>query len=186
MGTALGRYRGGHRGSLGSPSLVGCERACNLLGTIRRKSERHGPGDVVDVYGPKVPGICALQDVASELQRLSENFVEANFAKLTYHKLRRCRSELHTSRGRKRKVRIFESSRRFDTPLRMALNNPPVPLPIPSKDVPEPFKAALNVFVAEERALDGPEDLTGKATAQIGLYAHRGQDSRTSGNRPPP
>jgi hypothetical protein len=27
---------------------------------------------------------------------------------------------------------------------------------------PEPFKAALNVLVAEEQALDGPEDLTAK------------------------
>ena len=32
--------------------------------------------------------------------------------------LRRCRSELHTTRGRKWKVRIFEPSRGFDTPLK--------------------------------------------------------------------
>ena len=34
--------------------------------------------------------------------------------------------------------------------------------------------------------VDGPEDLTGETTAQIGLYTHRGQDSRTSCNRPGP
>jgi hypothetical protein len=37
--------------------------------------------------------------------------------------LLRCRSELHTSRGRKRKVRIFEPSRGSEKPPRMALNN---------------------------------------------------------------
>jgi hypothetical protein len=31
--------------------------------------------------------------------------------------LRRCRSELHTTQGRKRKVMMFEPSRAFDTPL---------------------------------------------------------------------
>jgi hypothetical protein len=36
-------------------------------------------------------------------------------------RFRRCRSELHTTRGRKRKVRIFEPSRGFDTPLSMPL-----------------------------------------------------------------
>jgi hypothetical protein len=49
--------------------------------------------------------------------------------------------------------------------------------------MPELLKAVLNVVVAEERALDGPEDLTHETTAQIGLYAHLGQDSRTSCNR---
>ena len=34
------------------------------------------------------------------------------------------------------------------------------------------FKAALNVLVADEQHLDGPEDLTGETTAQIGLYSH--------------
>ena len=32
--------------------------------------------------------------------------------------------------------------------------------------------------------MDSPEDPTHKTTAQIGLYTHRGQDSRTSCNRP--
>jgi hypothetical protein len=41
----------------------------------------------------------------------------------------------------------------------MPLNNPLIPLLILSPDVPEPFKAALNVFVADERTVDGPEDL---------------------------
>src|SRR5215218_5842958 len=42
-------------------------------------------------------------------------------------------------------------------------------LSILSHDAPELFKAALSIVVAEERALDGPENLTGKTTAQIGL-----------------
>ena len=66
----------------------------------------------------------------------------------------------------------------------MPLNNPLIPLLILSPDVPEPFTAALNVFVAEEQALDGPEDLTGKTSAQSGFYTHRGLDGRTSTIRP--
>jgi hypothetical protein len=38
------------------------------------------------------------------------------------------------------------------------------------------FKAAVNVVEAEEWLLDGPEDLTYKTTAEIGLYTHRSQD----------
>ena len=45
-------------------------------------------------------------------------------------------------------------------------------MPIPGQDIPEPFKAALEVLVANEQPLDGPEDLTHRTTAQIGLYAH--------------
>jgi hypothetical protein len=37
--------------------------------------------------------------------------------------LRRCRNELHTSRDRKRNVRIFEPPRGFNTPLSMPLKN---------------------------------------------------------------
>ena len=59
-----------------------------------------------------------------------------------------------------------------------------IPLPPLIPDAPELFKASLKVVVAEERALDGPEDLTGKTTAQIGLYSHLCQDSLTSGDRP--
>ncbi len=39
-------------------------------------------------------------------------------------------------------------------------------------------KLPLRTFVADERVLEGPEDLTGKTTAQIGFYTHRGQDGR--------
>jgi hypothetical protein len=58
--------------------------------------------------------------------------------------------------------------------------------PTLSHDALRLLKSALHTFVADERLLEGPEDLTGMTTAQIGLYAHRDQDSRTSGNRPPP
>jgi hypothetical protein len=61
-----------------------------------------------------------------------------------------------------------------------------IPLPTLIHDAVELLKTPLNVVVGEERALDGPEDLTTEATAQIGLYAHLCQDSRTSTNRPPP
>jgi hypothetical protein len=37
------------------------------------------------------------------------------------------------------------------------------------------IKAALNVVEADEQLLDGPEDLTGVRSAQIGLYAHPSQ-----------
>ena len=39
-------------------------------------------------------------------------------------------------------------------------------------------KAALNVLVADEPTVDGPEDLTDKTTAQTGLYAQLRQDGR--------
>lgn len=45
-------------------------------------------------------------------------------------------------------------------------------------DAVEFLKASLNVIVAEERALDGPEDLAHGTVAQIGLYSHRGLDGR--------
>ena len=51
---------------------------------------------------------------------------------------------------------------------------------------PQLLKAALNVFIAEERALDGPEDLAHGATAQTGFYTHRGLDGRIFGKQPPP
>jgi hypothetical protein len=34
---------------------------------------------------------------------------------------------------------------------------------------PKLLKAALNTLIADERTVDGPEDLTGKTTAQTGL-----------------
>jgi hypothetical protein len=56
---------------------------------------------------------------------------KAKFAERRFHELGRIRSELHTSRVRKRKVRIFEPSRAYHTPLSIALKNPLIPLPIP-------------------------------------------------------
>jgi hypothetical protein len=35
-----------------------------------------------------------------------------------------------------------------------------IPVPVPSHHAPELLKAALNVVVADEQPLDGPEDLT--------------------------
>jgi hypothetical protein len=49
---------------------------------------------------------------------------------------------------------------------------PTIPLPTLLHDAVELLKTPLNVIVAEERALDGPEDLTGKTMVQIGLYTH--------------
>ena len=46
------------------------------------------------------------------------------FRERAFHELRRRKSELHTSRGSKRKFRIFGPSRAFDTPLSMPLKNP--------------------------------------------------------------
>jgi hypothetical protein len=62
----------------------------------------------------------------------SENAEQAKFAerpqgelsRSSFHQHRRCRSGLHTSQGRKRKVRIFEPSRAIDTPLTIPLKNP--------------------------------------------------------------
>jgi hypothetical protein len=39
-------------------------------------------------------------------------------------------------------------------------------------------RLSLNVVVDEERALDGPEDLTTETIAHIGLYTHRAQADR--------
>ena len=63
---------------------------------------------------------------------------------------------------------------------------PLISLPTSTPGAPEFFKAALSVVVAEDRALDDPRDLTEQTTAQTGFYTHRGLDSRTFGNRPPP
>ena len=56
-------------------------------------------------------------------QPIAEHRSYAAFPELLFHELRRCGSELHTSWGPNRKVRIFESSRGFDTPLSMPLKN---------------------------------------------------------------
>jgi hypothetical protein len=90
---------------------------------------------------------------------------------------------VHTNRGRRRNVRIFEPSRGSDTRLSM-------PLRIPSflyrsrPWFPRLLKAALNDFVAEERALDCPEDLTAETTVQSGFYTRRALEGRTSSDRP--
>jgi transposase len=62
---------------------------------------------------------------------------------------------------------------------------PPIPLPTPSNEALRLLKAALHTFVADERVLEGPEDLTDKITAQMGLYSQPCQDSRTSDIGPP-
>ena len=108
---------------------------------------------------------------------------ETNFGEFTIHELRRCRSELHTSRGRKRNVRIFEPSQAFDTPLTMPLNHPRFLCRTRTR-YPQLLKAALNVFVAEGQTLDDPRDLTDKTTAQTGFYTHRGLDGQASSIRP--
>ncbi len=82
---------------------------------------------------------------------------------------------MYTSRGPKRKVRIFEPSQAFDTSLSIPLNNPRF-LCRSRPRSPWLLKGASNVVVVVIRALDDPEDLTHKPTAQMGLYAHRGQD----------
>jgi hypothetical protein len=57
--------------------------------------------------------VAGLGDYYNELRR-----------ELTFHELWRCRGQLHTSRDRKRKVRIFEPWRGSDTPLTRTLKNP--------------------------------------------------------------
>jgi hypothetical protein len=116
--------------------------------------------------------VAGLGDCYNELRR-----------ELTFHELRRCRRELHTSRDRKRKVRTSEPSRGFDTPLTMPLKNPRF-LCQSRPRYPYLFKAALNALVADERTVDGPEDLTHKTTAQNGFYTHRGLDKQASSIRP--
>jgi hypothetical protein len=61
-----------------------------------------------------------------------------------------------------------------------------IPLPTPTADAPELLKAASNVSVAAEQALDDPEDLTHKTTAQTPFYTHRGLDEQASSIRPGP
>jgi hypothetical protein len=101
--------------------------------------------------------------------------VKGDFRENTFPELRKCRNELHTTRGRKRKVRIFEPSQGFDTPLRMPLKNSRFSCRSRTR-YPQLLKAAVHTFVADERVLDGPRDLTGKTTAQIGLYVHLYKD----------
>jgi len=111
------------------------------------------------------------------------NPVHARFAEFTFHELRRCRSELHTSRGRERKLRISKPSQAFDTALTIVLKNRRF-LSRPRARYPQLLQAALNVFVAEGQTLDDSRDLTEDTTAQSGLYTHQPQDGRTSSDRP--
>jgi hypothetical protein len=55
----------------------------------------------------------------------------AKFEEFTFHELRRCRSELHTTQGRKGKVMIFEPSQASRHTPDHAAKESPVPLPIP-------------------------------------------------------
>src|SRR3712207_1137003 len=84
----------------------------------------------------------------------------------------------HTSRGPERKVRIFEPSRVFDTPLIMPLKNPRF-LCRSRPRFPKLLKAASNVVVADERALDYPEDPTHIGQRLKSAYTHT--DARTAG-----
>jgi hypothetical protein len=43
VGTALGRYRGGHIGPVGPPPIAGCERGCDPLSTRHAKAEKGVP-----------------------------------------------------------------------------------------------------------------------------------------------
>jgi hypothetical protein len=89
--------------------------------------------------------------------RTSENAVKrkSNLGEHPFSELRRCRSELHTSRDLKRNVRIFGPLRAFDTPLARPLKDPRFLCRSLSRR-PQLLKAALNVFVADERTVDGP------------------------------
>jgi hypothetical protein len=71
----------------------------------------------------------ALLEYVTEMPhtRTSQNSVWAKFAERPFHEFRRCRSELHICRGRKRNIRIFEISRGCDTPLIMPLKDPQFP-----------------------------------------------------------
>src|SRR5918999_3069956 len=107
----------------------------------------------------------------------------AKFVGLTFlHELQRSRNELHTTRGRKRKLRIFEPSPRFHTPLNRPLKKPRL-LCRSLPRYPQLLKAAFNALVADERTVDDPRDLTSETTAQTGFYTHRGLDEQASSMR---
>jgi hypothetical protein len=106
----------------------------------------------------------------------------ANFGEFTFHEHRRCKRAVHRW-DRKRKNSIFESSREFVTPLTMPLKNARFPCRSRTR-YPQLLKAAFNALVADERTVDGPEDLTTKTAALIGFYAHFGQPNQASGSRP--
>ena len=112
-----------------------------------------------------------------------ESSHKTKFAACTFHELRRCRSELHTTRDRKRNVRILEPPRGSDTPLTRPLKILKF-LCRSRPRYPQRLKAAFNALVADERTVDGPEDLTEETTAQTGFYTHRGLDEQASSIRP--
>ena len=71
---------------------------------------------------------------------------------------------------------VFAGERDVDGSARCTLPDPEIRLSRLSEA--HTGKAALNVLVADEPTVDGPEDLTDKTTAQTGLYAQLRQDGR--------
>jgi len=63
-------------------------------------------------------------DIWASVARTSEEAHKPKFVEFTFDELRRCRSQLPASRGRKRNVRLFEPSQAFDTPLSMPPKTP--------------------------------------------------------------
>jgi hypothetical protein len=82
-------------------------------------------------------------------------------------------------RVRQREITTSGTQRCFDTPLTRHLRGSSfVSRPL-SHDALWLLKAALHTVVADEQVLEGPEDVTGETTAQMGLYTHT--DARTAG-----
>src|SRR5215203_2114060 len=63
-------------------------------------------------------------DIWSSVATSGEEAHKPKFVEFTFDELRRCRSQLPASRGRKRNVRLFEPSQAFDTPLSMPPKTP--------------------------------------------------------------
>jgi hypothetical protein len=122
---------------------VGCTSDCNP-DTLHKKPCRIGSGP------------CRTSEKAHKAKY---------FAQFTFYEHRGCRSELHTSRGRKSKVRIFEPSRGLDTPLSMPLKDPRF-LCRSHTRYPQLLKAAFNALIADGLRVDGPGDLAEQTTAQ--------------------
>ena len=91
--------------------------------------------------------------------------MKGDFGEFPFHELRRCRSELHTSRVRKKKNRIFEPSGAFDTSLSLPVKDSQF-LSRPRPRSPQLLQAALNVFVADELTVGCPRGLTEETMAQ--------------------
>jgi hypothetical protein len=78
---------------------------------------------------------------------------------------------------------LYGARRHRHTP-DLLLREPTIPLPTLRHDAVELLKASLNVVVAEERVLDGPEGLTPYSSLQNGLYTYPCQDGRTFSKHP--